>query len=193
MHYETLIYIALQASTSLNPARGFSIPDFPSLSREWARQIAAEGKSRRSVLSFPATTVEIGHDDDDREDDEMPFDPAHQFGWDVEHPRRRVEVGAFKVDALAVTNGEYLAFVEGKGVGADSELFPASWAWRGEEGGKVQKGGVKVKTLYGEVAFEYAAEWPVSGSALQLGAYAKVGLESSLFSNRHDADTISRS
>lgn len=176
MHYETLIYIALQACISLNPPRGFAIPDFPSLARYHARTSPLSLKDRHPILSFPTTTISLGHDDNNQDDSSAPYDPEHEFGWDVEHPRRSVEVKEFKIDALPVTNGEYVRWLEQKGEKADGDLFPASWAWKGQPNDAVVGGDqVVVKTLYGEVKLEYAELWPLCGSAVQLEAFAKVG------------------
>ncbi|BGP74099.1 hypothetical protein NBRC10513v2_007531 [Rhodotorula toruloides] len=171
MHWETAIYICLQACTSLNIPPGMAIPDFASLSRLTDREIAHElavlgPNARKQRLSFEAQTIEVGHDDDDRVDEQLAFDPSHEFGWDVEHPKRQVEVGAFEIDALPVTNGEYLDWLVQNGGLEESKLVPASWAIG--EGGKVA-----VKTLYGEVPIEYAREWPVAACAEQLERFAK--------------------
>ncbi|ORY82904.1 histidine-specific methyltransferase [Leucosporidium creatinivorum] len=174
MHYETLIYIALQACTSLNSPAGFSIPDFPSLSRSWAQRIAARGPSRgQSILTFSSGTITLGHDDSEADDESATYDPAHEYGWDVENPKREVAFGEFNIDALPVTNGEYLAWMRKEGKGAESEWFPASWAWKGKKGVEVRKEDVRIKTLYGEVEMQWAEEWPLSGSAVQLEAFAK--------------------
>lgn len=172
MHWETAIYICLQACTSLNIPPGMAIPDFASLSRLADREIAHERavlgpNARQQRLTFDARTIEVGHDDDDRVDEQVAFDPSHEFGWDVEHPQRRIEVGAFEIDALPVTNGEYLDWLVKNGGLEESKLVPASWAV--SEGAKVA-----VKTLYGEVPIEYAREWPVAACADQLERFAKV-------------------
>ena len=167
MHWETAIYICLQACTDLNIPRGLSVPDFPSLARSTSRLVESQGADARAkVLSFVAQTITVGHDDSDVLDDEAAFDPAHEYGWDVEHPKRELSVGAFKIDALPVTNGEYLEWLEKAGKEGDEALVPASWA-----GGK---GARAVKTLYGEVTMAYAREWPVAASGRQLGEFAKV-------------------
>lgn len=173
MHWETAIYICLQACTSLNLPPGMAIPDFASLARLSQREIAHEravlgADARKQRIAFDAQTVVVGHDDDDRVDDQVAFDPSHEFGWDVEHPKRALKVGAFEIDALPVTNGEYLDWLEKDAGGlGESKLVPASWAVA--DGGKVA-----VKTLYGEVPIEYGREWPVAASAEQLERFAKV-------------------
>lgn len=178
MHYETLIYIALQACESIRPPNGFAIPDFPSLGREWTRQVVAEGTARRELITYSASTVTLGHDDSERADAEEKYDPAHAFGWDVEHPQRQVQVGAFKLSAVPVSNSDYLAFLVDKNETHDSSMFPASWASsagaEGQSNEKVSAHDVKVRTLYGLVDFAHAAEWPVCASAVQLTAFAEV-------------------
>ena len=166
MHAETLVYIALQASESLLPAPGFKKPDFKSLSSEWDRLVAAEGDSRRQILAFDATRVALGHDDAETNDADTYYDPSHEFGWDTENPRREVDVPAFRISALPVSNAEYFAWLQSTGKVAESTLIPSSWGSTGSDP-------FVVKTLYGEVPLAHAKHWPVSASALQLQAYAK--------------------
>ncbi|GAA5920253.1 hypothetical protein JCM1841_000446 [Sporobolomyces salmonicolor] len=176
MHHETSVYICLQACKSLNLPSGTALPDFPSLARFTARQIAHENvtlgpDARKSTVAFPAQTISVGHDDDDRIDDSTAYDPAHEYGWDCENPKREVEVGSFKIDLLPVTNGEYRAWLMGLKIDDEErkKLVPASWAV-GKEG---VQGRLGVKTLWGEVEMPYAEEWPVSASAEQLERFAK--------------------
>ncbi|BGP55830.1 hypothetical protein JCM8202v2_003437 [Rhodotorula sphaerocarpa] len=163
MHWETSIYICLQAAGSLNLPPGMAIPDFQSLSRQAKRD--AEVYAQQTKLDFPAQTIVVGHDDDDTADEDTPFDPARQYGWDVEHPRRSIDVGAFKIDALPITNGEYFDWLESSGGKAQKGLVPASWAESAE--------GFSVKTLYGLVPLDLAREWPLAGSAEQLERFAQ--------------------
>ncbi|GAA5905979.1 hypothetical protein JCM5296_001307 [Sporobolomyces johnsonii] len=176
MHHETSVYICLQACTSLNLPGGTALPDFASLARFTARQIAHEQATlgpdaRKSTVAFPAQTISVGHDDDDRIDESTAYNPAHEYGWDCENPKREVEVGSFKIDLLPVTNGEYRAWLMGLEIDDEErkKLVPASWAV-GEEG---VQGRLGVKTLWGEVEMPYAEEWPVAASAEQLERFAK--------------------
>ncbi|KAK4056348.1 hypothetical protein OIO90_002491 [Microbotryomycetes sp. JL221] len=170
MHFETLIYIALQACTALGRPSGFQAPDFASLSRGWNRRIAFEGAARDQVLTFPQRTVELGHDDSELEDDNTRFDEAHEFGWDIEHPRRTAHVNEFKIEALPVSNKQYLNFLMSAEPNGDDKLIPASWDVTKQP---LASDNIKIKTLYGLVDFEYGSEWPMAGSACQLDAYAK--------------------
>ncbi|KAM0789841.1 hypothetical protein ACM66B_006688 [Microbotryomycetes sp. NB124-2] len=170
MHFETLVYIAIQACTALDKPEGLQTPDFASLSRAWNERIAFEDKSRRQTLSFPATTIELGHDDREEEDDTTPFDEDHEFGWDIENPRRSISVDAFEIDAAPVTNKQYLEFLMSETAQLDASLTPASWNTTCET---LSSANIQVKTLYGLVEFEHAQHWPVTGSASQVEAFAK--------------------
>lgn len=170
MHAETLVYIALQAANSLKPAPGFEVPDFKSLSRFWDRQVKTEGAARRAILSFEATSVALGHDDREAADAGASYDPAHEMGWDCENPRRELSVPAFKISALPVSNAEYLDWLQSLGAKTSADLLPSSWT--SSDAPTLQN--VRVKTLYGEICLEYAKHWPVSASAKQLTAFAKV-------------------
>ncbi|KDE07160.1 hypothetical protein MVLG_02564 [Microbotryum lychnidis-dioicae p1A1 Lamole] len=173
MHFETLVYIALQAAQQLRAPIGAQVPDFVSLGRAWAREAAADdAESLTKPLAFGSCTVLIGLDDNEDEDgnETHKFESSHAFGWDLEAPKREVQVAAFKLSALPVRNKEYLVFLST--VESTDALFPSSWrSLTGSATSSVDD--IVVKTLYGEVAMTHALEWPVTGSAVQLAAYAK--------------------
>ncbi|GAA5944797.1 uncharacterized protein JCM15063_001669 [Sporobolomyces koalae] len=173
MHFETSVYICLQACTELNLPSGVAIPDFPSLARYDSRQLAHERDqlgqdARDAIISFEKQQVSIGHDDLEAEDDTKPHDPKHDFGWDCENPSRSLEVAAFKIAALPITNGQYLDWLESIPDGGEPDnkarLVPASWT----------EDRTAVKTLWGQVPMQYAKEWPVAASAVQLEQFAKM-------------------
>ncbi|KAL8286340.1 hypothetical protein RQP46_004828 [Phenoliferia psychrophenolica] len=168
MHAETLVYIALQASNSLLPAPGFQKPDFKSLSAFSDRLVAAEGDIRRQIVSFAATSVVLGHNDAEVDDADAKYDPSHEFGWDTENPRREVDVPAFRIAALPVSNGEYLEWLQATNQVSSAEMVPSSWA-----SSSTGPATFSVKTLYGEIPFDFAKHWPCSASAIQLQAFAK--------------------
>jgi iron(II)-dependent oxidoreductase len=63
----------------------------------------------------------------------MGDDDHGAFAYDNELPRHEVELEAFEIDRLPVTNGEYLAFV-GDGGYERPELWSGpGWEWRSEE------------------------------------------------------------
>jgi formylglycine-generating enzyme required for sulfatase activity len=169
MHLETLIYITLQAAPQLQPIKHWRAPDFASLSRSWDSHVQPQ-----SLVSYGTTTIAIGHDDDDRLDPSTAYDPAHEYGWDVESPRREVAVEGFKISALPISNEDFrlhlIAHPEEK------DLFPMAWS-RSKQG-SLEREDLKVKTIHGEVPFEYCRLWAVTGSAEQLLSFATVRIVS---------------
>ncbi|KAF7375903.1 hypothetical protein MSAN_00004700 [Mycena sanguinolenta] len=147
-HIETLLYMLIQrAGTGTLPPTGFVVPPWDLLKLQWA---ATPASTTESVV-LGSTKLALGHDDSEA-DDFMPEleDDAEgrTYGWDNESPRRWVEVGQFRAAWRPVTNKEFMVFWrEGK-----AEL-PKSWV---EEDGEV-----KVRTIYGLVPMDVAAEWPV--------------------------------
>src|ERR1700704_3133820 len=55
------------------------------------------------------------------------------FGWDNEFSALEVHVPAFSVDATAVTNGQFQAFVEDGGYQRADLWTDEDWVWRGHE------------------------------------------------------------
>lgn len=130
MHAETLLYMLLQrAGTGTIPPPGFVHPPWSSLKIGWD---AVPLPTSPTVTLGPATVI-IGHDDDDAidESDRCQNDENHEFGWDIEHPARAVDVAQFQISWRPVTNGElYRFYSEG---GKDKIAFPASWIKDGDE------------------------------------------------------------
>jgi iron(II)-dependent oxidoreductase len=56
------------------------------------------------------------------------------FAYDNERPRHAREVGAFRIDRVPVTNGEFIGFIEDGGYEHRHWWSPEGWAWRVEEG-----------------------------------------------------------
>jgi ergothioneine biosynthesis protein EgtB len=73
-------------------------------------------------VSIPADVATLGTADDG------------QFAWDNERPPHRVDVAAFTIDTLNVTNGEFMRFVEEGGYGNRRYWRPEDWAWLEEDG-----------------------------------------------------------
>lgn len=176
LHLETLLYMLIQSPNTKPPA-GFMAPDWPSLSQQW--QAEHEKRGGRLALEqrfhFEASSVELGHDDDDTQDFDFvatrPTSDTHdlnlqlghpEFGWDNEHPRRRVETQAFSISALPISNAQYLEFLKV----TNSTDAPSSWIESGTDEG------YSVRTFYGPVTMTVAQHWPVQASGKQLSAYA---------------------
>jgi formylglycine-generating enzyme required for sulfatase activity len=115
------------------PPPGVPPPDWAVLTRQWSASLVAEAGLDKQLTLGP-TELWLGHDDFEAQDLSDYVVDRHEFGWDNEHPRRRVVVERFKVDRLPITNGEYLLFWRGKGGKA-----PCSWV--------VEGGEVKVRVL----------------------------------------------
>jgi ergothioneine biosynthesis protein EgtB len=155
MHHETLLYMVQQLPEASRAHPG-PLPDAP-------RGAAPE---RRGV-PVPAGRVVLG----------APRDGL--FRWDNEHPEQTVDVPAFRIDCVPVTNREYLQFIEDGGY-EDRRLWTDdSWAWirkRGHRGPgfwKETPDGIRVQTLYGDRPFEEAADWPACVMHGEACAYAR--------------------
>ncbi|KAH7927825.1 hypothetical protein BV22DRAFT_1006204 [Leucogyrophana mollusca] len=163
-HAETLLYMLLQrAGTGTIAPPGFTPPPWESLSASWD----AAAKPETPTVTIGATTVSLGIDDIESEDD----DPVkstevagHVFGWDNESPKRDVEVASFRIEWRPVTNGEFYEFYQG--VGKGKVKLPASWV--------EYDGETRVRTLYGPVPMKIARNWPVLTSYDNLSVYASV-------------------
>ncbi|KAJ7128981.1 DUF323 domain-containing protein [Mycena crocata] len=151
-HVETLLYMLIQRSGSGTlPPSGFVIPPWDLLKLQWD---ATPPPSTESVVLGP-TTLTLGHNDSEADD----FLPE-SYGWDNESPARQVEVGKFRASWRPVTNKEFLAFWR-----AGKAELPKSWVEEDAE--------IKVRSIYGLVPIDIAAEWPVLTAYDDLSAYAK--------------------
>ena len=118
------------------------------------------------AVRVPAGVATLG-----AHEDEIPF------GWDNEFPRTCRMVPAFTIDALPVTNGEFLAFVEAGGY-ADADLWaPGDTAWLASHGishpafWRRQEGAWLWVGQFGLVPLPLA--WPVWVSHAEASAYAR--------------------
>jgi L-histidine Nalpha-methyltransferase / hercynylcysteine S-oxide synthase len=104
---------------------GFATPCWESLAEAWD---AAPEPPSVTVALGPAT-IELGHDDFETDDASLDV-KDHEFGWDNEHPRHKVEVGEFQIEWRPITNGQFYEFwktVEGK------VPMPKSWVTQDNE------------------------------------------------------------
>lgn len=99
------------------------------------------------------------------------------FGWDNEFPGPTVEVPAFRIQRLNVTNGDFLAFVEAGGYRDPRWWSDADWAWLQADGHThpsfwAQQDGA----WYWRGMFEFVElplAWPVYVSHAEANAYAR--------------------
>lgn len=107
------------------PPPGFTPPPWSSLSANWNALPALEN----TTVTLGPEIVTLGHDDDEREDDDPAFATDvkdHEFAWDNENPIRQVEVKQFRIEWRPVTNGQFYEFY--KAYRDDMKLqLPASW------------------------------------------------------------------
>jgi L-histidine Nalpha-methyltransferase / hercynylcysteine S-oxide synthase len=112
-----------RAGTGTLPPPGFTVPPFELLTRRWNDPAISPLPTSTSTVIGP-TTITMGHDDSEADDDKIGVEPDHEFGWDNENPTRSVDVGKVRLEWRPVTNGEFLAFWKEpkSGVG-----MPGSW------------------------------------------------------------------
>jgi len=154
MHHETLLYMIQQLPPSLKP-------------RQDQPQRACGPRPERARIAIPAGRATLG----------APRDGS--FRWDNERPECVVEVPAFSIDRYPVTNRDFLGFVEAGGYRERGLWSEDGWAWRVKRGvvrppfWRDVAGGVRVATLFEEIPFEVAADWPVYATHCEAGAYAR--------------------
>ena len=148
---------------------GFATPDWVYLSAQWDAEVAAEQRDTRSqVIKFEASDIDVGHDDFEHLDAQTAYDAGHEFGWDNESPKRKVQVDSFHISLLPISNADYLRFFEESG--RPDKLLPGSWVrLSGDENGY----GVKVLVSPNVVSLKHAKHWPCMASGCQLQAYAQ--------------------
>lgn len=73
-----------------------------------------------NMVRFPGGIVEIGTDD-------------RSEAYDNERPAHRQRIRPFWIDQTAVTNGQYLKFIESDGYNRAEYWSEAGWAWRNQE------------------------------------------------------------
>jgi iron(II)-dependent oxidoreductase len=59
--------------------------------------------------------------------------PVEGFAYDNERPRHRVDLSAFRIGRLPVTNGDWRAWIEEGGYGRREWWSPEGWGWRRAE------------------------------------------------------------
>jgi len=125
MHAETLLYMLLQSPNTVPPP-GFAPPNFAHLATLWSAQQERDALEP-STITFGPLTLDLGHHDLEAEDKQATADwergVGHEFGWDNEHGRTRVEVGKVTFERKGVTNGEYREFLKKTG----GKIVPGSW------------------------------------------------------------------
>jgi ergothioneine biosynthesis protein EgtB len=156
MHQETLLYM-LQQLGAEHKVRPVWLPDY-----------VTRGARREPAISIPAGRTALGAAPD-----------ALPFGWDNEFPLTTVDVPAFAIDAVPVTNGEFLEFVERGAYGRPDLWRPADWSWKTAAGlehpafWKRTADGWRQQTVFDLLPLADVRDWPVSVSLAEARAYAR--------------------
>ena len=168
MHHETLLYMFQELDHALKrrPADWPRLPGAPRADK--LRRAAA----RR--VEVPAGAVRLGA-----------VPGALAFAWDNELPERRVEVAAFELDDRPVTNADFVEFVGAGGYRERRLWREQDWdwrvrrqverphSWRGAAGRDGSGTASCVRSLFEDVPFETAADWPAAVSWAEAAAYAR--------------------
>lgn len=173
MHLENFLYMLLQSEKTLPPP-GVTTPSFEDIFLR-----ARKNEKPNKWFSIPEQKLSIGLDDPDGS-----TVPDHSFGWDNEKPPRTVTVPAFEAQARAITNGEFAKYLQSNNI----RSWPASWVLaRSNKDYPILSKGINptscaskdfmsnfaVRTVFGPVSLELAADWPVTASYDELAGYAK--------------------
>ena len=114
MHQETLLYMwhRLPHAQKRRPSKGDA---------RWAMGDARDSPAvaaTSAAVRIPAGQAELGADR-----------KSVAFGWDNEFDRHGVDVPAFDVDVLPITNAQFLEFVNAEGYSARSLWSDEGWEW----------------------------------------------------------------
>jgi len=155
MHQETLLYMMQQL-----PLAEKRRP------RGWA-DYSFRPAARNELIRVPAGAARLGAN----------FAET-AFGWDNEFGEITVDVPAFAIDSLPVTNGEFFEFIESGGYENEHHWQPADWRWKNLENKKHpacwdHRGGVWFyRGMFDEWPLALVASWPVYVSVAEARAFA---------------------
>jgi ergothioneine biosynthesis protein EgtB len=122
MHQETLLYMWHRLPYSEKSGASWEARDARS-EAEAARSEARGGRPEKASVRVPAGQAVLGADRS-----------LVAFGWDNEFDAHRVQVPAFEVDALPVTNRDYVDFLNAGGYSRRELWSDEGWAWIESEG-----------------------------------------------------------
>jgi len=156
MHAETLCYLLQRTDVK------FKRPGPPPELRAVNDAAAA-----RAEVTVPRGRAVLG----------LARDTAPHIGWDNEYERYAVEVPAFTMSRLPVSNGDWLGFIEAGGYRKRTLWDDAAWTWLARDGiaqpafWRQRDGAWWWRAMFGEVALP--REWPVYVSHAEASAYAR--------------------
>eukprot|EP00118_Oscarella_pearsei_P026051 m.309297 g.309297 ORF g.309297 m.309297 type:complete len:463 (+) comp46019_c0_seq1:90-1478(+) len=160
LHQETMMYMYLEMDAKYKlecPLKGAAV----------SFQLGVKARPTK-VVAIPAGKVCMGAD----------FDRI-PYGWDNEFSSHVVDIPAFQVDDLPVTNGDFLKFVQSGAYEQEAYWDKAAWSWKAKNelkqpnAWKKADGNFFVKTLFNkDIPLNDAASWPVFVSLSEAQAYA---------------------
>lgn len=155
MHQETLMYMLQQFPLELKRR--------PNFTPRYSFKTAPDSRA----ITIPAGRARLG----------AQFG-AVDFGWDNEFAETVVDVPAFAIDSLPVTNGDYFEFVA-SGAYDDTRFWrPEDWRWKQLENKSHPAswyrhgGNWFYRSMFDTLALKDVASWPVYVSLAEARAYA---------------------
>lgn len=156
MHQETLIYMIQQLPPG-KKRRPKTVPRYSFQRAPLSQPVAVPGGKARLGAKFTELF----------------------FGWDNEFEEVVVDVPAFTIDSLPVTNGAFLEFVETGGYRSERYWGAEDWRWRNLENKQHPTTWFKrnedwyYRALFDILPLEAVASWPVYVSLAEARAYAR--------------------
>jgi ergothioneine biosynthesis protein EgtB len=156
MHQETLLYMIQQLAPEMKTR-----PD-------WLPDHAGGSGAPRHAVTVPAGRATLGADLE-----------SLAFGWDNEFPALSVDVPAFAIDSVPVSNAAFLEFVESGAYGRPGSWREEDWAWKVQTGLDhpqfwIRRGGQWFQqTAFDLVPLRDVEGWPASVSLAEARAYAR--------------------
>ena len=156
MHQETLLYMLqeLPMEQKNRPA--------------WAPRYAFNAAPASRSIHIPAGKARLG----------ARFYELN-FGWDNEFSTVTVDVPAFDVDSLPVTNGEFFEFVESGSYDDERFWLPADWKWKQLENKRHPNCWVKrgdewfYRAMFDYLPLSKTVSWPVYVCLAEARAFAR--------------------
>jgi ergothioneine biosynthesis protein EgtB len=156
MHQETLMYMLQQLP--------FEKKRRPKIAPRYSFQRAPQARS----ISIAAGKARLG----------AQFDESF-FGWDNEFQELIVDVPAFTIDSLPVTNEQFFAFVDSGAYEQETYWRPEDWRWKCTEKKHHPTHWLKresdwcYRAMFDVFPLEYVSSWPVYVSLAEARAYAR--------------------
>jgi len=156
MHQETLLYMLQR------------LPLEQKVRPSWVPPLVLGPGRPADKIAIPAGPATLG----------ARFDEL-SFGWDNEFSALEVPVPAFRIDGTAVTNRQFLAFVEDGGYRRPELWSDEDRVWLGHAAiehpvvWELTDGRWMYRTLFELVPLDAAADWPVYASLAEARAFAR--------------------